>query len=81
VHIESFERDSSQKRGAFQTTEAFKSCLRILKPDIVILMEPVLEYIRILEVNNSEGLSTILGKERVPPEVRIIRYGESSEMF
>ena len=59
--------------------ETFDIALKTLQPEKVVLFEPTLEFMRAIEIYNAER--TMTGMGRIPVDVLVIRYEESTEMY
>ena len=57
----------------------FEVCLREMDPDLIILFEPYLEFMRAVEVYNAERIRLL--NKTYPIEVELLLYEESSELY
>ena len=61
------------------SAETFDIALKTLQPEKVVLFEPALEFMRMMEIYNAERTLAGVGSSLV--DVLVIRYEESTEMY
>lgn len=57
----------------------FEVSLRQINPDLIILYEPYLEFMRAIEIYNAERI--LISNKKYPIEVQLLLYEESSELY